>query len=129
MFLLQNHIIIACRFLVFAILEEIGNTWWFDHGQATVNLGRVVGCRMWKFSNWWYELNLRPKDRLSEIEVRWGNHKRKPHNNKSQKCTCYELLWLSRGNGKKHLSLFTIFPYRWILIWLEFWRWEFYISS
>ena len=28
-------------------------------------------------------------------------------NNKSSKFTCYELLWLSKRNGKKHLSLFT----------------------
>ena len=54
---------IACRFLVFAILEEVGNTGWFDHGQATVNLAKVVGCRVWKSSNWWYELNLRDRKR------------------------------------------------------------------
>ena len=52
---------------------------------------------------------------------------------KSPRFTCYELLWLNRGNGKKNLSLWQEqtypFPYRSILIYLGgkeavFHRWE-----
>ena len=67
-------------------------------------------------------------------------------NDKPQKCTCCDLLLLSRGNGKKKLSLFTrtvqqicSFPYRYIIMWLDrkgalfytfqFGKWEFSISS